>query len=57
MTDTEPPECGVDGCEKESAYLLTCGDRCRPHAVRDQPKTVSWLDHVMPASSNKDDHE
>ena len=44
MSDDDPPNCHRDGCESDSKYLLTCGNRCREHAVEDQPETVRYLD-------------
>lgn len=41
---SNPPNCDVDGCENDSKYLLTVGDRCREHAERDQPETVNYID-------------
>ncbi|MFC7057255.1 hypothetical protein [Halovenus salina] len=40
---SDPPACGRDGCDRESEYLLTSGDRCREQALEDQPETVRYL--------------
>ena len=35
--------CDRDGCDKDSKFLLTCGDRCQEHAQEDQPETTEYL--------------
>jgi hypothetical protein len=36
-------ECGIDDCDNQSRYLLTCGNRCPKHAREDQPETVEYI--------------
>lgn len=38
------PECAIDGCGKESAYLLGPeGDLCKGHAAERHPRVVGML--------------
>ena len=48
MSDDTPPTCDRDGCDEDSRFLLTCGDRCREHAIEDQPDTVHFVDVMGP---------
>lgn len=50
MRDTDTPTCGREQCDEDSEYLLTCGDRCREHAIEDQPRTVHYLD-LLPGAT------
>jgi len=45
---TAPPSCGINGCERDSQFLLTCGDRCREHAMDAQPETVHFIETMSP---------
>jgi hypothetical protein len=45
---SETPTCDIDGCAKQSQYVLADhGDLCRQHAVQYAEETVAWMDAII----------